>query len=649
MITLLRHFFVDTWLGRMTALIVFLAFIGFGGTFVGIGGFGGDDGQITQVGKLKITHQELAHGIRQQVVFLQQTGISPEQMKSKAAQDEISHTALRNLVVAKEAELAAERNGIKISDETILQTVHDMPEFKGANGKFDSAKMDDLLNRNGLDHPFLINQTRRMLNSQATMLGFGVTTSLPSREIDQIATYFSKARVADIAEFSFKAQPAAGKVDEDTLKRFFDNHRGLFTEPEFRHARIVALTPESVSKTLEVPDEVLRKLYESRSRDFNAPETRNVEVLAFKTRTEAEKAETTWRSLDDWAAIVKHYPQAIAASLDEARQSDLPDPALAKGAFSVPKSGEISAPVKTDAGWSLIHVTKIEPPHHVTFEQARDKIRDEVRKSEADVTLKARFKSFEEAIAESTTLDKIPDNIGAIPAEGSLDAQGMTQGGTPAPLPGNEQLKKAVVKQVFEQKEGEFPHAVALQDGSAFAVLVDKIIPGHQKKFEESHTQVLMAWQEAEKKREANIQATALYQKAKTAKSLKAVMNENDGKVHFTGDVQFSVKQPPANIPAMIVQAVSRMDQNQIVMLESDQSFWLIHFTKEQLPSQGDYVMLQKQLSQQLGQGLQGDISETVGMAYTRVVPPRKFDPARFNEVSEAALQQVLAVMARGQ
>ncbi|MDF7674587.1 peptidyl-prolyl cis-trans isomerase [Acetobacteraceae bacterium ESL0709] len=648
MITALRHFFVDSWLGRLTALIVFVAFIGFGGTFVGMGGFGDTDNQITRVGDLKVTPQELAHSINQQIVFLQQTGVTPAQMQSKQAQDEISHIALRNLIVAKEAELAAMRNGIRLSDETILQAVHDMPEFKGSDGQFDSAKMEEVLSRNGLDHAFLINQTRRMLNSQATLLGFGGAATLSPGEINQVATYFSRIRLADIAEFPFDAQPAVTRVDDATLKRFFDNHRDLFTEPEFRHARIVALTSESVAQTLEVPDEVLKKLYESRSRDYNMPETRSVEVLSFKTQGEAQKAAQAWRSVNEWAEIQKQYPQAIAANLGDARQSDFPDPVMAKAIFAA-KEGEIAKAVQTDSGWSVVHVTNITAPRHVTFEQVHDKMRDEVRKSEADVALKARFRNFEEAIAESTTLDKVPDNIGAVPAEGSLDAQGMTQAGVPAPLPGNEGMRKAIVRQIFEQKEGEFPHAVSLPDGNAFAVLVDKIIPGRQKKFEEAHTQILMAWQADQKKHQANIRATDFYQKAKSAKSLKDAIGRGDKDIHFRSDLRFSVEHAPDGIPALIVQAVGRMDPDQIVMLESGNSFWLVHFTKAQLPPQSDYMMMQKQLSQQLNMGLQNDLSETVGMAYTRQVLPKKFDPALFGQVSQSALQQILAVAGRGQ
>ncbi|UMM64766.1 peptidylprolyl isomerase [Aristophania vespae] len=650
MITVLRHFFVDTWLGRAAALIVFLSFIGLGGTFVGLGGGGfGDTGNhVVKLGKLSVTPQELAHSINQQVVFLQQTGIAPEAMQSPAAQNEISHTALRNIIVAKEAELAARRNGIFLSDDTIVKTVHEMPEFKDEKGQFDSVKMDNILNRNGLDHAFLVSQTKRLLYSQATMLGFGGMVTVPTSVVDHITSYFTKIRSADIAEFPFAAGPGATSVNDKSLKRFYSNHLDLFKEPELRHARIVALTPESVSKTLEVPDSVLQNLYKERSRDYNAPETRTVQVLAFHNEADAKQASQKWGSSQNWDAVQKLFPKAIPASLDDARQSDFPDEDLAKAVFAL-KVNVTSSPVKTAAGWSVVRVLKITPPRHVSFEQVRDKMRDEVRQGEANVALRARLKSFEEAIAGSTTLDKIPDNIGAIPAEGSLDEHGLTQSGSPAPLPGNEELQKAIIKQIFSQKKGEYPRVISLKDGSAFAILVEDIIPGRQKSFEEAHTQVLLAWQADQKKREANIKATDFYQKAKKAQNLEEVIDNKDKAIHFRRDMKFSVTQTHKELPALVSHAVVRMKKGEIVMLESADSFWLIHFKGEQLPPQNEYVAVQQRLKQQLAQGLQDDIAETIGMDYTRQIPPKKFNPTLFNQVSQSALQQVLATIGRAQ
>lgn len=640
MITVLRHFFVDTWFGRALVLLSFVAFIGLGGTFVGLGGAGlGGGGQdVVLVGRDGITPQAFGRSLEQRLAMLRERGVPSSELAQPGARGEVAHDVLRELILTKEAGLAAQRNGISVSDDTIRETVFAMPAFRNAQGVFDPKKMNDILQRNGLDHAYLVDQTKRLLLAQGVLLGLGDSARVPPALIGQVARFLTAQRTVDLLKLPFADGKLTATPDEAQLRRFYDNHPADFKEPEFRHARIVLMTPESVAASLEVPDKTIEAVYKEREREYNLPELRTVEVMSVSSEAQAQAIAKAWEADPSWKALQARFPDAIPATLADARQSDFPDDALAKATFSH-RLGQIVGPIKTAAGWSVLCVTGFKSPHVTTLEQAREGIRDEIRKMQAPELLKTRLKSFEEAVAGSTTLEKIPADIGAVPASGSLDAHGLTEDGTPAPLPGSVALRTAVIKQIFAQPANAMPHVVTTPDGSAFAVVVDRVQPGRLRSFDDCRAQVETAWESAAKKRAQDALATQLLQQAKKTSLAAAVTATPPGTTLKTALVSSRLK-PLEGVPAFVAQSVFRIPVGKTEMLEADGAFWLIDVTDAKAAPADQLEEVRRQLTTTQEKGLQADIFETLGRAYTKEAPPKKFDPALFERVTQGAFQQ---------
>ncbi|WP_237442389.1 peptidyl-prolyl cis-trans isomerase [Saccharibacter sp. 17.LH.SD] len=621
MITALRHFVVDTWIGRVIALVLFLAFVGLGGSFVGLsGGFGGLTPQdVTQVGPYKVTVDDVEREIQKRLNYLQQSGVSPEALRGPGVAEDLTQESLRDVVVAKAAQAVGEKSGINPSDALVRQTVFSMPEFADAQGQFSAQKMDQLLTQSGMSHQDLVNQVQQTLMMRTMMFGFGQAPQVPSAEIEQIVQFYTRARKVDIARFPFSEGQVSGNPTEQQLHRFYDNHPWMFRTAEFRHVKIVTLLPDSVAASIEVPDDVLQKLYKERGRDYNLPELRTVQVLGFADMKSAEDAAQAWRSGARWEDVQKQFPSAIPASLSDARQGDFPDPALGKAVFSA-SAQSIVGPVKTAAGWSVIHVVTVTPAHVVTFEQARDGMRSEIRHAETATRLGQVMKPFEEAVAGSTELDKIPTNLGAVPGAGTLDERGMTPEGEAAPLPGDEATRKAILHQIFLQKKGELPHVVSLPNGGAFAVLVDQVKPGHVKAFNDARADVVTAWQDEQKKHAQDTRVTSLYQDAKK-NGLRAIFKAQQEKTVLQKDEIFSRLHPRNDVPELITRAAFDQKIGQTVMLEVGDAYWLVQVTGEQEAEPSEENMLRQKVGQQLQQEYAGDLPEALGMAYLHQVP----------------------------
>lgn len=648
MITALRHFLVDSWLGRVIAFVVFLSFVVLGGTFFGMGGgmpgLGGDT--VVQIGSRKITPLEFQKAIQRQVAYaIQQNGGATEFLKTPEGRQEIGHAALRNLILVHEGELAGERNGLNPGDETIRKVVFAMPDFQDPSGRFDPKKMEELLKSNNLSHQTLTEETRRMLYGSATIFAFGKSVQPPAQELDWLANYVGHGQVVDMVRLPFSLGEVSAQPTDEQLKRYYQNHLWQFRQPEYRHARIVVMTAGSVAKTLQISDEDLQASYKMKMKDpteaarYNSPELRSVEVLAVTDEATAERIATAWQKGQSWAELQKQYPKAIPATLSDARVTDLPDPALGKAAFDT-QEGRVSAPVRTAAGWSVVHVLSVKPAKHASFESLKDSIREDLTNERATALLKDRQRAFEEAVAGSVTLDKIPADIGAFPLEGSLDAHGNLPGGEPAPLPGDGTLRQALIGQVFSQKKDEPPHVVTEPDGSAFAVLVDDITPGKQEAYESVQQAVKDAWLADARKHATEQRATALYQQAKKEGLRQALAGQKE-EAMLQKDEHFSRLQLRHDVPALILRAALEQKQGQTAMLQEGDGYWLVNVTGNYEESPTLIQAIRQQQAVRMAGAYRNDLQETLGMSYTRVAPPRHFNATLFNDVNERVLSMI--------
>lgn len=648
MITALRHFLVDSWFGRVIAFIVFASFVVLGGTFFGFGGgasgLSGDS--VVQIGPHKVTPEELQQAVQRQVAFyLQQGGANLEILKSPQARQEIGRAALRNIIIAQEAELAGQRNGLTPSDDTIRNVVFSMPEFKDKDGNFDPQKMDRLLEMNRLDHQTLIKQTTRMLYAGATMFGFGQSAQAPQAEAKWMEDFFGHGHLVDVLRVPFSKGGVSTQPTDVQLQRYYKNHIWQYKVPEYRHARLVVMTAETVAATIDISDADLLSFYKENSQKYNSPELRSVEVFALSDEQSAHELAAAWRGGESWDALQKQYPKAIPASLNDARVGDLPDAVLAKTAFATPV-GKVSSPVRTAAGWSVVHVLNVKPARHTSFADVKENLRKEVRQTQAGRLLKERQKAFEEAVASSVTLDKIPADLGAIPLAGSMDADGRQENGTLAPLPGGAAVREALIHQVFMQGKDDLPHVVTLPDGTAFSVLVDQIIPEQQKPYDAVAKEVATAWKADAQKKAVEERVTALYQQAK-AKGLKQALQGQPEASLLRKDERFSRLQPRQDMPSLIVKAALQQDVGQVTMLQEGDSFWLVNVTGSFEESPVMLQVVQHKIAQQLSTGYRDDASATLGMSYTRAAEPRHFNAALFNQVINMTFDRISGGLAQ--
>jgi len=92
----------------------------------------------------------------------------------------------------------------------------------------------------------------------------------------------------------------------------------------------------------------------------------------------------------------------------------------------------------------VLKVTNVTEGTTKTFEAARDDLRARVIADKASDLIYDRANKIETCCPAGFTLDNLPGDLGLAAVTGTLDAQGNTVEGQPAPIPGSNELRNAI-------------------------------------------------------------------------------------------------------------------------------------------------------------------------------------------------------------
>ena len=172
------------------------------------------------------------------------------------------------------------------------------------------------------------------------------------------------------------------------------------------------------------------------------PEKRSAQVVSVPDEAKAKALAATWKGGADWAAMQKAAQDAggSAIALDDATEQEFPDPELAE-ACSPPRRIRCPDPVKGALGWHVVRVTSVTPGSDADLRRGEGGAARPVLAGKAADLMYDRANKVDDLLGSGTRLDELPSDLGLAGVAGTLDAEGNTADGTPAPIPGPAELR----------------------------------------------------------------------------------------------------------------------------------------------------------------------------------------------------------------
>ena len=618
MLSRIRRIFAHSWVARIMAVLLVAAFGAWGIQGALTGGGGGPD-DVATVGGQSVTTADLEGAYQRALdqaaaqMARSQGGAPDPSALPPPLRREIGGQVLRQLVVQKATAVRAHSLGLVVPDATVRDEILSIPAFKGTDGQFDRQRYEQVLAASHMTQPRLVGLVRDDLLFRGLLEPVRSAAVVPAATVGMFFDYIAQTRTIEMATVPFASIPVPPAPADDVLRRFYANHRAQFQSPEYRKIKAVVLSPSTMARDVAVPEADIKALYAQEEPRLYKPSRRSVQVVTVATKAMAEGVADLWRGGAQWASVeaLAQADGGTAVSLANAGEREFPSPSLGHAVFAADE-GAITDPFSDGAGWVVLRVIGSEAASG-DYASERDRLREQLAEKRAAAVIQDKVDRLQDAIAGGG-LDRIPADLGALPAEGTLDAQGRTPAGEPAPLPGSDALKAALVAHAFEAKTGAAPSLIQGPDGSYYAVAVESVTPSRKLSFDEARPLVLKAWQDEAVRHAAETKAAGVFAAARAAHALGPAATAAG--LTVSRPPPFRRGGTPGAVPAQVAQIAFGLKPGEATMVRVGDAYDVAVLTGVQQPSaSADAGQLE-----QLGRALRGQVASDLEQSYSNAL-----------------------------
>lgn len=461
----------------MTALMM----LGLGG--YGVTNFSGGQSEMGHVGTRKITANQYANAVRQQIAAVsQQLGqqLTFEQAQSMGIDRSVLEQIVSNATLENEAAL----QGVSVGDAHVREKIVSAPSLQGVDGKFDRDAYGLFLKQQGVTEAVFEQSVRdegaRTLLQGAVLGG----VSAPDGMADKITAWSEETRAFTLAELraSDLNDPVAAPTDAE-IKAWYDAHQDAYMRPETQKISYVWLKPESLLDQVDIPDADLKAAYDQRISEFVIPEKRLVARLVYPSDADAKAAKARLDKGEvSFEALAKERGLTVDdIDLGEVSKEDLG--AAGDAVFALKEPGTVG-PFQSDLGPALFAMNGILAAQETTFDEAKEDLKAEIGLDRARRMVADKQNDIEDMLASGGTLADVAKDAGM--EFGQIDYNSESEGG----LTGYESFRKAAAALTADS----FPTLEGLDDGGIFALQLDGTEPAAVHPLEEVKDKVAADW-----------------------------------------------------------------------------------------------------------------------------------------------------------
>jgi peptidyl-prolyl cis-trans isomerase D len=519
---------------------------------------------------------------------------------------QVKRQALNQLINNKLLVQESKRLKFRVSEKELADAISNITAFQRA-GMFDSRLYRDILDRLRMT-PEAFEETQKnamMIDKLRTLI-----TSSAKISDQEALEWFNWVNASVNIDFVF-FEPGLYKdihPSDEEIQTFFENHKEEYKTDAMVKVRYLKFNPNAFRSKVELSDEEIREYYDENMETFKIPKTVEARHILLKVNRDADPEtveKTKDRALDilklakegkDFAKLARQYSEGPTRDkggyLGKFKKEDMVKP-FADMAFKL-KPGEISEPVRTQFGWHLIKVEKVNEASVTSFEDAKKDIR---KKLTDDM---AKSLAYDEAEAVSDDAFEKEDLINAA-KERNMKILTTDFFSRKGPIKGiNNPSKFASV--AFDLTDMEISNVQEFENGYYILQLVDKVqpkIPAFDKVKEKVRLELIKDKQDEK----AKVDSETLLAALKSGKTMQAESKKFNLTPKSTGFFKRNGSIPEIGFEREISEAAFQLtDKKQFPenVLKGSKGYYVIQFKDRKISDPENFSKEKEEIKNRL-------------------------------------------------
>jgi peptidyl-prolyl cis-trans isomerase D len=442
--------------------------------------------------------------------------------------------------------------GLTTDDGAVVSEIRSVRGFAGPLGNFDHDTFLRVINERGYTEQGFLDLVRDDITRTQLLSAPRTGFALPSGYVAALFSYLNEVRAAD---YVILPPNAGGDVPAPTdaqLTAYVKSHAARFSTPEYREVDYADVGPDDLTSQIQPTDAQLKQQYELLKSDprsgYELPEKRTVEQITFATEADAKVAKAKADSGAKFEDVAKSLGKTVD-QLGDVSKDDLGTRGAA--VFALADNG-VTDPQKNLSGWVLLHVTKITPGVHKTFDDVKEDIRKSVTAQLAQAKLGDIANAYTDANSGGMSLIEAGKKVGMKAAHiAAVDAKGLAPDGSKTPAADDPDF----LKQIFAAEVGEEGDPFPVKSGKLYVLKVNGVIPPKLKPLDQVRVEAAAQWTAEQRQAKLVAKANELVAQANKQHNLDAAAALAGTPVLKTGRLYrpSGTPQPDLALPLPIV------------------------------------------------------------------------------------------------
>ncbi len=359
---------------------------------------------IATIGKEKISFNEFAQARQYALKQLnKQQHLTPEQAQMEA--NDISKNVINKMISQMLIKLELEHLGIKIPSEIIAEYIQKDESFH-KNGNFDLDTYKQVLEYNNVTEESLLKNISTELASKFLLTSLSVNIPLKDTFANYLYDYLSEKR--SISLISVDANKVSyNNFSQEELQNYHKNYPHLFQTKEYKSFSYLLLDSQKLKETINVDETDLVKEYNANKEEYALPETRDFHHFLTPDQEIANQIIESLNKDTDHLDVAKNFIDKKVISekfINQSQQGFLSnlDPSL----YTL-QENQITSAVKSDLGWHVFKITKINPKQYKEFSEVKKTVQQHLVNKIAHAQLYELSKQIEDDISSGAHFTEI--------------------------------------------------------------------------------------------------------------------------------------------------------------------------------------------------------------------------------------------------